>query len=234
MATRTPTIPQDILALAAAGLSAEPNIVSLCRRARTAGEQFGLDAQAALGLSAATYELTRALRELGAHGEVELGIGHGPTLQVMVRVYRPKSFEDSLTLVAARVRPMVRDVTISRTDSESSIRLAAPIAPASSGRPGAQSEGGVEEAAGDRMAIHQRSLEDVYAELQETNRGVVALYAEDDRADRLREAGDRLRLLLDSARDHATCTLTADGEIASWSAGTDRESRFGADPAPVR
>jgi PAS domain S-box-containing protein len=61
------------------------------------------------------------------------------------------------------------------------------------------------------------------AELQETNRGVVALYAKlDDEADRLRRAEDRLRMLLDSVQGYAICMLGIDGEVASWNSGAAR------------
>ena len=69
----------------------------------------------------------------------------------------------------------------------------------------------------------QRMLRDLQSELEKTNRGVVALHAEvDSQADRLRQAEDRLRLLLDSVQDYAICMLSVDGEIASWNAGAER------------
>jgi PAS domain S-box-containing protein len=67
------------------------------------------------------------------------------------------------------------------------------------------------------------AVEELQAELQETNRGVVALYAElEANADSLRQAEDRLRLLLDSVQDYAICMLTPDGLVASWNVGAER------------
>ena len=76
----------------------------------------------------------------------------------------------------------------------------------------------------------RRSHAELQAELQATNRGVVALHAElETNADRLRQAEDRLRLLLDSVQDYAICMLTPDGEIASWNAGAERLFGYAAD-----
>ena len=58
----------------------------------------------------------------------------------------------------------------------------------------------------------KQANKDLQAELEETNRGVVALYAElADQADQLRQAEDRLRLLLDSVHDYAICMLSPQG-----------------------
>ena len=76
----------------------------------------------------------------------------------------------------------------------------------------------------------RRAYRELQGELQETNRGVVALYAElDDQADRLRQAEDRLRLLLDSVQDYAICMLSRDGEVTSWNAGAERLFGYAAD-----
>ena len=76
----------------------------------------------------------------------------------------------------------------------------------------------------------QHALRDMQVELQETNRGVVGIYAElDDQTERLRESEERLRMLLDSVHDYAICMLAADGEIVSWNAGAQRLFGFQAD-----
>jgi PAS domain S-box-containing protein len=231
--TQTQTSPGPF-ALAVARLAADQDIVSFCRRTRAAGERFGLDEHAALGLAAGTYELVRVMLELGATGEVELGIGEGPALQVLVRVRGATAEEEPLTQVIRRLRPMVHELSISTTDSQCAIRLAAPIAsPAPEGVSGVVRQEGFEDRRRDvdgdsaRESQRQRTLDDLRSELQETNRGVVALYGElDDSAERLREAEDRLRLLLDSVQDYAICMLTTTGEVASWSAGAERLFRF--------
>jgi PAS domain S-box-containing protein len=53
--------------------------------------------------------------------------------------------------------------------------------------------------------------------------------ADDDQADRGRQAEQRLHTLLDSVDDHAICMLAADGEIVSWNAGARRLFGFDAD-----
>ena len=59
--------------------------------------------------------------------------------------------------------------------------------------------------------------------MQETNRGVVALYAEvHDQSERLRQEEERMRVLLDSVHDYAICMLATDGEIVSWNSGAAR------------
>src|SRR6185436_12376116 len=75
-----------------------------------------------------------------------------------------------------------------------------------------------------------RAFRELQSELQETNRGVVALHAElETNADKLRQAEDRLRLLLDSVQDYAICMLTPQGEISSWNAGAERLFGYAAD-----
>ena len=83
-----------------------------------------------------------------------------------------------------------------------------------------------------RAQHHELSeaFHELQSELEETNRGVVALHAElEANADELRQAEDRLRLLLDSVQDYAICMLTPEGEIASWNAGAERLFGYGAD-----
>src|SRR6185436_6650951 len=75
-----------------------------------------------------------------------------------------------------------------------------------------------------------RAFRELQSELQETNRGVVALHAElETNADKLRQAEDRLRLLLDSVQDYAICMLTPQGDIASWNSGAERLFGYPAD-----
>src|SRR5687767_12941024 len=71
--------------LAKLGLRAEKDLVSLSRRTRAAGEDFGLHPRDIRSLSAATYEVARLLyKHRGAEAEVRLA--DGPSLQVVVRV----------------------------------------------------------------------------------------------------------------------------------------------------
>jgi len=73
-------------------------------------------------------------------------------------------------------------------------------------------------------------MRDMQIELQETNRGVVAIYAElEDQTERVRQAEDRLRMLLDGVHDYAICMLGPDGEIVSWNVGGERIFGFSGD-----
>ena len=51
----------------------------------------------------------------------------------------------------------------------------------------------------------------------------------DNQAERLRQAEDRLRLLLDSVHDYAICMLSREGDVASWNAGAERLFGYAAD-----
>jgi PAS domain S-box-containing protein len=82
----------------------------------------------------------------------------------------------------------------------------------------------------EQNAALQRTIRELQAELQETNRGVIAIYAElDDHAERLRQAEDRVRVLLDSVQDYAICMLDRSGEIVSWNSGAERLLGYSAD-----
>ena len=101
-------------------------------------------------------------------------------------------------------------------------------------REAADTRGDLEEPASDELHEKHRQLtrayRDLQSELQETNRGVVALHTElEANADKLGQAEDRLRLLLDSVQDYAICMLTPHGEIASWNAGAERLFGYAAD-----
>ena len=50
-----------------------------------------------------------------------------------------------------------------------------------------------------------------------------------DVRERLRQAEDRLRILLDAVHDYAICMLGPDGEIVSWNAGAERTFGYPAD-----
>ncbi len=76
----------------------------------------------------------------------------------------------------------------------------------------------------------RRALIELQDELTETNRGVVALYAElEDQAERLRLAEERLRVLLDSVHDYAICMLDLKGDVVSWNHGAERVFGYQAD-----
>ena len=98
-------------------------------------------------------------------------------------------------------------------------------------RPPADTESdGVESELVEENVRLRRNLIELQDELTETNRGVVALYAElDNQAEQLRQAEERLRILLDSVHDYAICMLDMNGDVVSWNHGAERVFGYQAD-----
>jgi PAS domain S-box-containing protein len=221
------------------------DVVSLNRRTRAAGEEFGLDMAATRNLSAASYETARVLE--GHPVEAEIRLADGPSLEVVFRltVANPDALAPLHTRVSAAMGPlraMVDEVQITEKALSLSICLRSLFPTGTAKRPGGLSQPGPADRGipdpDDVLPIdlqerHRQlnvAFRDLQAELQETNRGVVALHAElEANADKLRQAEDRLRLLLDSVQDYAICMLTPHGEIASWNAGAERLFGYTAD-----
>ena len=222
------------------------DVVSLSRRTRAAGDEFGLHPRSIRGLLAATYEMGQLLEDQ-SQLEAEVRLSDGPSLQVVFRVAldEPSALAPLHARVSAAVGPlrsMVDEIQIVDKARELSICLRALLptgaadrfrAFAASAEPAGSSTEVEEEAGNDLQERHSqlaRSFRDLQAELQETNRGVVALHTElEANADKLRQAEDRLRLLLDSVQDYAICMLTPHGEIASWNSGAERLFGYAAD-----
>ncbi len=220
--------------------------MALSRRTRAAGEEFGLHPRSVRGLLAATYEMARLLADQsGLQAEVRLS--DGPSLQVVFRLVLddPSALAPLHSRVSDAVDPlrtMVDEIQIVEKLAELSICLRAlfPTGAAdrfravAAAREAADTRGDLEEPASDELHEKHRQLtrayRDLQSELQETNRGVVALHTElEANADKLGQAEDRLRLLLDSVQDYAICMLTPHGEIASWNAGAERLFGYAAD-----
>jgi PAS domain S-box-containing protein len=209
--------------LATASLAVEQDIVSLCRRTRAIAEEFGLHEHDVRALSVATYEIARCLREVGASGQAELGLGDGPTLQVVVRARAIGTVAQDLSEKVAPLRLVVPDLSTSPTPDGVILRLSVPVPAFDASAPTARSGQPISVEVIDDVEATRRAVQELQAELDETNRGVVALYAElDDRAERLREAEDRLRLLLDSVQDYAIFMVNPDGTVGSWNIGAQR------------
>jgi PAS domain S-box-containing protein len=220
------------------------DLVSLSRRTRAAGEDLGIQPDQLRRLSAATYEAARlvaALQDVTA----EIRLADGPSLQVVFRVPVPlrergevrRELEAPLTLL----EPLVDRFQIEETEEGVCISLrsllptgvperadpevSAPrtLVSSAEARP---SLGTLHE----RYAALQQDYRDLQAELEETNRGVVAVYTElEEQAERLRQAEDRLRLLLDSVHDYAICMLSPSGEVTSWNLGAERLFAYAAE-----
>jgi PAS domain S-box-containing protein len=228
--------------LATVELRTPQDVVTLSRRTRAAGEEFGLPPGTIRNLSAATYE-TATLLMSARMTDAEVRLADGPSLQVVLRVRHDgvplTELHARLAEAVSPLRSMVDEVEITENGSDLSVclRVLFPVGATARPRPPVPAElipdESQDESTGDLGASHgqlARALRELQSELQETNRGVVALHAElEANADKLRQAEDRLRLLLDSVQDYAICMLTPEGEIASWNSGAERLFAYSAD-----
>jgi PAS domain S-box-containing protein len=222
-------------------LHVEQDLVSLRRRTRAAGVELGLGSRDVESLSAAAYEAGRLLFSVAGSADATLLLVEGPALQVTVGT-SARNLDDARRAVLAsieRLRVMVHRLSLDETPNGLSVSLAVPT-PAShaAANPGlllaSPPELGVVTPASEGLqeenATLLRALREMHTELEETNRGVVALYAElDDQAGRIRQTEDRLRVLLDSVHDYAICMLDQTGEVVSWNAGAERLFGYSAD-----
>ena len=233
-------------------LRAPHDFVSLSRRTRVAGEEFGLAARDVRRLSTASYEAARLLTALTAaplSAEAEVRLGDDHALQVLFRLPVPAdlqraAFRARVERELAGLKPLVYRLTVEETPDGVTVCLLSLRPPGSVAAlqrraesvPFAAPERQVpDDALRDQFDALQREYRDLQSELHDTNRGVIAVYAElEDQADQLRQAEDRLRLLLDSVHDYAICMLSPDGEVASWNAGGERIFRCRADDVTGR
>jgi PAS domain S-box-containing protein len=238
-----PTAP-GAFSLGTVVIRAPHDLVALSRRTRSAGENFGLQPREIRRLATATCEAARLVAP-NPGVSAELRLADGPSLQVLFRVPLEadksngtrRQIESSL----APLTPLVHRIEIEDTSYGISVSLrslfpttefervhalVSETAPADA--PGS-SEVPVDELRRQHITLKQAN-KDLQEELQETNSGVIAVYAElEDQADQLRQAEDRLRLLLDSVHDYAICMLSPSGEVTSWNAGAERLFAYAAD-----
>ena len=214
----------------------------MSRRTRLAGEELGLLPRDVRRLAVAAYETARLLAPTEGL-EAELRLGDGPALQVIFRAREGRAVSRleltrRVEASAPLLRPLVHALEIDGTADGLAVALTArfpsgglrAVHELATRPPEPEEAHASSETLRDRYAGLQRAYRDLQAELQETNSGVVAVYAElEDQADRLRQAEDRLRLLLDSVHDYAICMLSPLGEVTSWNAGAERLFGYGAD-----
>jgi PAS domain S-box-containing protein len=231
--------------LAKVVLRTPQDVVTLSRRTRAAGEELGLPSRTIRHLSAATYETAMLLMSVRIT-DAEVRLADGPSVQVVLRVPHADSplaaLHARLAEAVSPLRSMVDEVEITENGTQLSVclRVLFPGGAAARMRPlsatsdpeddGLEAEDEAPEERREQHSQPARAFRELQAELQETNRGVVALHAElEANADKLRQAEDRLRLLLDSVQDYAICMLTPQGEIASWNSGAERLFVYSAD-----
>lgn len=235
-------------------IGAQHDLIELRRQTRRSAEQFGLDERKTGSLAAATYEAAGLLLARMGAAEAVISSGPSPELQVVITASRPQGEVDLTSAIARQleaVRAGVDRLAVGETPDAVTVLLAvalpAAVLPTGVLPPGvlldvsspedahqpqaARADGapGSDNLAEENVRL-RHALAQLHAEMQETNRGVVALYAEvDNQAERLRHAEERMRVLLDSVQDYAICMLGPDGEIVSWNAGAGRVFGYSAD-----
>jgi PAS domain S-box-containing protein len=225
-------------------LRADEDLVSFRRQTRRTAEQFGRDDRRTRNLAAATYEAACLLLANAGAAEAAISLGTSTELQIVISVERPDG-ADLTTIFAGPVEALragVDRLSVAQTAGSFSVLLAVAL-PGSppvemrlpavdlfgDGRKGVSPAGADTDLAEENARL-RRSLLQLQAEMQETNRGVVALYAEvHEHAERLRQAEERMRVLLDSVHDYAICMLGPEGEIVSWNAGAERLFGYSSD-----
>jgi len=222
---KIPPSTDGCIALDVLALSGEQDVLSLKRRARARAVELGLSAATARDLSKAAGEAGRAL--VGRARPVSVVLRATPRSSLEV-VLEGRGTPAAVMAALEPVRPLVDRVTIGGDGGLVTVTLVAGLADARELAPDPGTDDTRRRERDPRRGA--LSVRELQAELEETNRGVVALYAElDDQADRLRSAEDRLRLLLDSVPDYAICMLHPDGEVASWNSGAERIFGYAAD-----
>jgi PAS domain S-box-containing protein len=222
-------------------MATDQDLIGLRRQARGLADYFGLDSQTTSRFAAAVYEAARMLFASRGAADASVSIGPARELQVVITVDRAEAVDLASSLAAPleALRSSVGRVAVAQTTGTFSVLLSTPrLSPAEPSADGAAES--VDETAGaepdsaargarvdetlaEENARLRHSLSLLQAEMQETNRGVVALYAEvDDQSEQLRQAEERMRVLLDSVHDYAIIMLGTTGEIVSWNAGAER------------
>jgi signal transduction histidine kinase len=178
---------------------APQDLVSLRRRARDVAEQFGLEERIVQSFSAATYEAARLLFDRGDTAAANISIGASGDLEVTIcvsdRVHDPLTPEVSESL--SRLNAVVERFAIEHRDGSTTITLATalplerrPQPAASPIVPGAELPAATpaEDAVEENVRL-RRTIAELQSELDETNRSIVALFAEaDGHAEKVREA----------------------------------------------
>ena len=231
--------------IATLALQHEHDLIVLRRSLRSAGDDLNFDNRDIARLSAAAYEAARQLFSARQPATAEIRISQDQpraAVRVIVRAAIPdadvrrdtaRRLEKSARALDALVDRLSVDIT---PDGVAIILITYPaggpatradaIEPLPAQGAEACDDGEIRE----QFEHAQNAMRDMQVELQETNRGVVAIYAElEDQTERVRQAEDRLRMLLDGVHDYAICMLGPDGEIVSWNVGGERIFGFSAD-----
>jgi PAS domain S-box-containing protein len=216
------------------------DLVWLRRETRTAAEQCGLDDHSVQSLCAASYEAARLLFAEGQNAGAEITVTEAGELQISIHtglsaaVDRQAVGRSVCALATVLHRVSVQDsadsllVTLSARMPLDGTRDVGGLRPVTT----VETDGTApaeQELVEENVSL-RRALIELQDELTETNRGVVAFYSElDNQAERLRQAQEHLRILLDSVHDYAICSLDVRGDVVSWNHGAERVFGYPAD-----
>jgi len=225
------------LTLTTTTLRRTQDVVSLCRLARSAAGEFGLDAVGTRRLCAAVIEVGEAVTGAEVPPVAQLTLSDGPSMQVSIHVSRLSTLGGiaGIEHVLEPVRRLVHHAAVVPAASdEADITLAVLFRSvlqdrANSG--GAFDAGmpGPRRPAGEN-ALPDDALDRAHHELLDANRELVAVHAElADQAARLRLSEEKLHLLLDSVPDYAICILSPHGVVTTWNPGGERLFGYAAD-----
>ena len=221
-------------------LRRQQDLVWLRRETRSAAEQCGLDHRSVQSLSAASYEAARLLIAEAQNGGAEITVSSSGELQIHIRIGVNGTVDrQAVSRSVAALANVLHRVSVDDSPDSILVTLSAHV-PADSLRPvepfhpreviESEGSGPPDQELLEENTRLRRALVELQDELTETNRGVVAFYAElDSQAERLRQAEERLRILLDSVHDYAICSLDLDGKVASWNRGAQRVFGYPAD-----
>jgi PAS domain S-box-containing protein len=229
-------ISSETVTLMRMSLGRQEDLVSLRRETRAAAEQCGLDHRSVRSLSAASYEAARLLFGESQRADAEILVTPTGELQVGIRVQTlPLDERQSLERAVSSLATGLCRVTVHSGDFLL-VTLTSHLLPTDAHAltivrrsPEVAAEGASPDIVEENVKL-RRTLIELQEELTETNRGVVALYAEvENQAERLRQAEERLRVLLDSVHDYAICMLDLQGNVVSWNHGAERVFGYQAD-----
>ena len=209
-------------------VSSEPELRSFTGSIRRLAEQLGLDPATGERFSAAGTKAAHLLFSTAGTAETVISTGPASELQLIISVERAHGADLTATLRSAieELRAQVDRLSVAQTARSFSLLLAVSL-PALAVAPQAATAGVPNPPEAETAALAEenanlrRALLQLQSEMQETNRGVVALYAEvHDQSERLRQEEERMRVLLDSVHDYAICMLATDGEIVELEFGS--------------
>ena len=187
------------MVLAAVPLRTPQDLVSLRRQTRDVAEQFGLPERIVRSLSAATYEAARLLFHSAESGTANLAIGASTDLEITIHVSSTGNDpQPGLAVSLERLKPVVDRFSIEHDNGAIAVTLATALPANGPARPAPlraadptepRTPESSEASLVDENVRLRRALAELQTELDETNRGVVALFAEvDGQAEKLREA----------------------------------------------